>query len=1858
MSMNANANYSYPLSRYPPATSPKPNNINSRPATQQHDAASSMRNNKTATYGSSRTTSARPTAAPTCFVLPKETLSDAAFSLDAQARTPGTAGRNTRRIGGHVRKDSRFDDASEEVEPGSQLSSAGSGSGDLVGSGGRRPFANVSINIQFPDQQLPLQTYTQPPLSQVQTQTHSTKPSLKPSTRNYSLASSAITSPPNTRAREQRALTPNRLRKANTNASASPSPHHGGKPAAPAARRGTQPQVQVNVKRSSWKIGGTGGGGAAKVLGKHEKKEERYKEATGGAQIISTLGHAFEPPPSMGTGTALQFRSKLPLGVPNSPPRGQVPPPSHLKPKPADKADMVSMKSLALSIASDPFADPRMRVGKKGSVASLGRRKEDNVAFAAVSEEKQGAGKRSQPTHHGLPVPPVPSAVQQSTAPPVISKKKSMLAFASSIGQKKDSSSSSTAVGKRIGGLVKMPSGGFGLRRGAKHGAGEAPGDISFSSGHVDSSDGDSQAGADTSVVAPLTLMMRERQSTDSNFSMMSDWTITNLSDISGDLPGVDGERYNGMSEAQNGGVRKLGKKKSFAAAGVFLGKILHGAGAGAGEREKKERRKSEVAAYKELPKRLRNEASTMTLRPTNAPAEDTLKAADQSRFGEAHVRQRSPSPASTIRFKDTEQFQAIHGPTPTALGPSPNASALHFNRLSHKSMNASETGYNRAKSPELPSLHFPKLSYTGTNFRADLSLVGNALEMAPPVPPIPATFTSPVGNTVRHEPRLFVANPDERSLASARSPAPAYTESMPLRAGTSWANAMKPAHVVQSSQDYSQYSQESSGDSSLVHVEHALDIDDEYSFISKNSSIVNGGEKRVSAKLPWRRSVQGVFTTGENEARREESHVLVDSLLGHSSLDKKPSLVDLKKVSNMTGDLRTLVAAYNASPSTLSDFVENPMDGAAREDNTGIASDLAVRLDSPSSSHIMDHDSPTPMRKYGYDRQGKGSRLMTPQLEASPLRISPLRLALGNSAVKSQQDRYQAEDDSHLSRRIFEDNPFLTLKKASAATSGTSVPSQNLGDELALCRQRRLSNASSSDEDESPLARRIDHSGDSLGLPPLRSVSMENTRASKNTQETFSSFDALPRESFDFTEEYRALNENGSRQSFMDELERLGLSSGEDSFRVEKTELKGGLGVNLGATLDHCDSTTTEAAGHARRNSYGFNKNFRFGVIKQASCSALSSVSSNIAKQTPVGSVSSPPKDPLPIPQTSSLGFNNRFRFKPNPEDSMFSIATMSSVGPVVDTGIAGTNFVNVFDRDFGAILAARDRTFRSLHHQSSNTSSIDSFSNGPIHLRRPSHARISSFASVASRSGSVQHAPIDVGHRRQQSSLDSNRSILRKVGRPNVDSDRMFETDTRIQLYSIEGSPAALITRNTATKPSKDSILDNSRHLATRDSILDNTEDSIFRSGTRKTKSSTFAIKPIRPLSHISDVTEPKASLSPLGIKTRMRQTVAEDSLLDDSVGEPVKQEEEAVEQCLQADAEASIEDTSCNSNLSYVSGGLRRPARPKNARPSRPSSLLLANPGLPALLSPEHSDFSPHQSTDVHSSISSMVDCDSKSRWSRRLKGLSQLSEHGNIIEKSVPLATGIFDHEQLSLRTERKGGLTRWVDYRRLVEAEVLKSKTTWQDSTKSVQVIAEFVPPSTAEGIRSVIRNSLDLNRPLCEASPGTQITRREQHEIETGMETASPGPAHAERPSTKPLALPTKFMRADSAKSGSRMDDSPAQTATTRPVSAVFAKFAVATQPSPTKSELANVPLTIKPKPGNTMTSIVEIKKINSPMAMRPRVNSTARRQKLGWTRRKEAGAIASPLKGKRTVAKLSHKSLRDSNKENAAQPQ
>lgn len=143
---------------------------------------------------------------------------------------------------------------------------------------------------------------------------------------------------------------------------------------------------------------------------------------------------------------------------------------------------------------------------------------------------------------------------------PVIAKKKSLMGFASALKPK-------PAEGSKFNGLVR------GIGRRKKHGPDAAATDPILSI--PDSTDDP----GDESVVSDC---LPVRQSTESDFSIMSDWTIADASEASFGLP-ADTESAQQYGGVHGGDGRSIRKKKSFAAAGVLLSKILHGPAKGRG---------------------------------------------------------------------------------------------------------------------------------------------------------------------------------------------------------------------------------------------------------------------------------------------------------------------------------------------------------------------------------------------------------------------------------------------------------------------------------------------------------------------------------------------------------------------------------------------------------------------------------------------------------------------------------------------------------------------------------------------------------------------------------------------------------------------------------------------------------------------------------------------------------------------------------------------------------------------------------------------------------------------------------------------------------------------------------------------------------------------------------------------------------------------------------------------------------------------------------------------------------------------------------------------------------------------------
>jgi hypothetical protein len=256
---------------------------------------------------------------------------------------------------------------------------------------------------------------------------------------------------------------------------------------------------------------------------------------------------------------------------------------------------------------------------------------------------------------------------------------------------------------------------------------------------------------------------------------------------------------------------------------------------------------------------------------------------------------------------------------------------------------------------------------------------------------------------------------------------------------------------------------------------------------------------------------------------------------------------------------------------------------------------------------------------------------------------------------------------------------------------------------------------------------------------------------------------------------------------------------------------------------------------------------------------------------------VASPPPAPLPAP-TRRRGHRR--------DESGLSIATMSSIGAVIETGIAG-EYTNYFEVNFSqqldqqrrdpgidvshdldvptdavsplhpasrdsislaisdAVPARRAPTRRAHHRFNSSIVSIELIPNieiaipsgPPVSLHNP---RRSIYVSKHRRNGSADSGwgRADWAAHRRNSSVDSvvsNVSVSR-IARPGL-GERMFQLDGGVQLTSITGSPpdepdrAERYTEH-SRQPSLDSLLDSEANTS---------YDSIFHSSIEHNRSSS---------------------------------------------------------------------------------------------------------------------------------------------------------------------------------------------------------------------------------------------------------------------------------------------------------------------------------------------------------------------------------------------------------------------------------
>lgn len=514
--------------------------------------------------------------------------------------------------------------------------------------------------------------------------------------------------------------------------------------------------------------------------------------------------------------------------------------------------------------------------------------------------------------------------------------------------------------------------------------------------------------------------------------------------------------------------------------------------------------------------------------------------------------------------------------------------------------------------------------------------------------------------------------------------------------------------------------------------------------------------------------------------------------------------------MSTVTDDLHHLVANFAC-------YTPNSMLSATPTRGAGMIS--------PSESQYLESESPTPISRGSTQMLGAKKSNATIRAKASPIKISPLRLALHNNLSKrytpdgkGSSSGFNVRGDEETvgmpSRADLNDEELVDDEDSDGEAVGNHLPQTFVTEPTP----RGASTATFTG-----MAR--------SDLPQLQ-TNLDRVIEKGSLASSFATLtpvdDDAPRESFDFTGEYAQLNENGCRQSFLAELDRLGLVIDETD---NIPEAKGAKEIQPTIT---------------KRSS--LNRDFKFGRPAPAPLERAQSA-------IPSGGIPFVPRHSQHLP-----------------DDSLFSFASMSSVGRVVDTGISG-NFVNLFEREFAAAQNPRPTQLHSAHK--SWTDSL-----------RSSVGR--SRGSIDSIDSALENTR-GSRHRRKNSSVDSAHSAMRRIGRPGVDSDRMFKTHC---LYSIAGSPsnsqaspseAKTLGKGSVrgpgnAKPSYDTLLDykpsgsklDSLYDQTRQSTISQGDDSLFSTSSRNQSFSLFRPRPISCISDRSEVDSSSQDASPLARKS----------------------------------------------------------------------------------------------------------------------------------------------------------------------------------------------------------------------------------------------------------------------------------------------------------------------------------------------------------------------------------------------------
>ncbi|KAK8854634.1 hypothetical protein IAR55_003373 [Kwoniella newhampshirensis] len=593
------------------------------------------------------------------------------------------------------------------------------------------------------------------------------------------------------------------------------------------------------------------------------------------------------------------------------------------------------------------------------------------------------------------------------------------------------------------------------------------------------------------------------------------------------------------------------------------------------------------------------------------------------------------------------------------------------------------------------------------------------------------------------------------------------------------------------------------------------------------------------------------------------------------------------------------------------------------------------------------------------------------------------------------------------------------------------------------------------------------------------------------------------------------------------------------------------------------------------------------------------------------------------------------------------------------------------------------RNSSVQSLDSVDSNGDSIVSGPPISMHNRRRSsyiskHRRNSSSDSTFGR-------PNWAAHRRNSSSASTaTNTSVSQIVRPGL-GERMFVRDGGVQLTSITGSPpddGELQDRQEHHRiVSWDSMFDCTRSRE-NDSLFDSAPDSIFDSSAHVSRSSMdndsifgpeqqtvgqgFLLRGLRPVSTISTAT---TSTDPDDTFANVSRWSLE--------AQPISKTEERTELCWEAVGENMSSMTPIGSDKptpgrQALGMSFSRPPRPGQRRPPH---LMFADTSLdtPGLTSPSASEASSRTSLDTNaasitlgnrtrprgsghyrqkSSAGVKIDATihempsiatvraNKSSASPGGRVISMKNSHSTIRDHEVSIiGPEDFDEDD---DLDRMRSIRRWLDFEREAEYEFKKTRRCWMDSEASKLALSEWKMPKTTGEIAAFLAQSTQTYKPLEKLPTGGHIANRRKSSLSDCRMVSSPYGLPLPKPpgpNNKPkMSLTTKYEKKNSTSSSTSAsstlaftfpfpDDVP-EPPSAPPFSAVFAPFARETPISPPPKPAPFQPaLPFQHSTHDAFGLRKQLKKNkgqgDGENGQRPRVTSNARREALGWGRRR-----------------------------------